>query len=195
MLVKSDERDVVFFTGGGEHGGWENKGNPPCSNPPPAAVKFAFEGEALRATVLWSGIDGKSAGECHAGIVYANGKLYHPGGIIIDAATGKVLTGKFRDRFTRATPSTRHLLWIAGNRIVGVMDDKAGAMLEVYDLDGKKVSSVVLPVVDPTGERLDRVMETTGGARWGFSYGCPFTVVGERVYVRSNDDVICLGAK
>jgi outer membrane protein assembly factor BamB len=37
-VVKHDERDVVFFSGGGEHGGWENKGN--CEVPPPAAVRF-----------------------------------------------------------------------------------------------------------------------------------------------------------
>jgi hypothetical protein len=90
MLVKSDERDVVFFTGGGEHGGWEHKGYPPCTTPPPAAVKFSREGEKLVAKVLWSGIDGKGAGS-HAGLVYLNGKLYHPGGVILAADTGKVL--------------------------------------------------------------------------------------------------------
>lgn len=40
-VVKHDERDVVFFTGGGEHGGWENKGN--CEVCPPSAVRFRLE--------------------------------------------------------------------------------------------------------------------------------------------------------
>jgi outer membrane protein assembly factor BamB len=40
-VVKHDERDVVFFTGGGEHGGWQNKGN--CEVCPPSAVRFRLE--------------------------------------------------------------------------------------------------------------------------------------------------------
>jgi hypothetical protein len=123
MLVKSDERDVVFFTGGGEHGGWEHKGQPPWKTPP-AAVKFALDGDKLTATVLWSGIEGRTSVEFHAGIVYQAGRLYHPGGVILDAATGKIVAGKFRDRHTRATPAMRHLLWIAGERIYGVAGDR-----------------------------------------------------------------------
>jgi outer membrane protein assembly factor BamB len=193
MLVKSDERDVVFFTGGGEHGGWENKGQPPCTTPPPAAVKFALDGEKLTATVLWSGIESKSSGECHAGIVYQAGKLYHPGGVILDAATGKILAGKFRDRQTRATPATRHLLWIAGDRLIGVTEDKGAGLVEVYDLAGKKLSSTPLPVTPAEGERRERIIETVGGPGWGFSYGCPFTIAGNRLYLRAHRELWCLG--
>ena len=195
MLVKADERDVVFFTGGGEHGGWENKGNPPCTTPPPAAVKFALDGETLKATVLWSGIDGKSSGECHAGLVYQAGKLYHPHGAIVDAATGKILAGKMRDRHTRATPSTRHLAWIAGDRLIGVNDEKGQGMVEMYDLAGKKLSSISLPTMPADAEKKERIIEAIGGPGWGFSYGCPFVVDGDRIYIRSHSELICLGSK
>jgi outer membrane protein assembly factor BamB len=195
MLVKSDERDVVFFTGGGEHGGWENKGQPPCETPPPAAVRFAREGDTLKAKVLWSGIDGKTSGECHTGLVYLNGKLYHPLGIILDAATGKTLAGKFRDRNNRATPATRHLSWIVGDRIVGVREEKGTGQVEVYDLAGKKTDQLTLTPPAAEGERKDRIMETVGGPSWGFSYGSPFTVSGNRLYIRSHGELWCLGQK
>ncbi len=193
MLVKSDERDVVFFTGGGEHGGWEHKGYPPCTTPPPAAVKFSREGEKLVAKVLWSGIDGKGAGS-HAGLVYLNGKLYHPGGVILAADTGKVLAGKHRDRNNRATPSTKHLLWIVGERLHGVNEEKGTGLYEVYDLNGKKLASSTLPLSPVEGERQERIIEAVAGKSWGFSYGCPFIVAGDRLYIRSHSELICIGA-
>jgi outer membrane protein assembly factor BamB len=195
MLVKSDERDVVFFTGGGEHGGWENKGQPPCETPPPAAVKFAREGDTLKAKVLWSGIDGQTSGECHTGLVYLNGKLYHPNGIIMDAATGKTLAGKIRDRNNRATPATRHLSWIVGERIVGVREEKGTGQVEVYDLAGKNTDLLTLTPPVAEGERRDRIFETVGAPSWGFSYGSPFTVSGNRLYIRSHGELWCLGEK
>lgn len=87
MIVKPNEPDVVFFTGGGEHGGWIKKGN--AENPPPAAVRFTLNGDALNATVLWSGVNGKSSGG-PTKITYCGAKLYG-GGFILDAADGKVL--------------------------------------------------------------------------------------------------------
>jgi hypothetical protein len=195
MLVKADEPDVVFFTGGGEHGGWEHKGNPPCTNPPPAAVKFAFAGPKLVAKVLWSGFDGKTSGECHAGLVYFNGKLYHPMGVILEAATGKILAGKPRDRQSRATPNTRHLTWIAGDRLYGLTEDKGVGVLEVYDLQGKKLASSRLPVPVAEGERKERIIEAVGAPGWGFSYSCGFVVAGDRLYIRSHGELTCIGAK
>jgi outer membrane protein assembly factor BamB len=199
MLVKSDERDVVFFTGGGEHGGWENKGNPPCKTPPPAAVKFELDSGKLKAKVLWSGIEGKSSGECHAGILYHQGKLYHPHGHIFDAATGKLLKQGDRNR-QRFTPATRHLTWLAGNRLYGVKDASRGGakggppggVCEVYDLDGKKLAENFLPAPKAQGERLERIIEIGCG---GFSYGCPFAIFGDRIYVRANTALYCVGAK
>jgi hypothetical protein len=204
MLVKYDEPDVVFFTGGGEHGGWENKGK--CATPPPAAVRFALAAEpapALRATVLWSGLDGQSSGECHAGIVYWEGRLYHPGGCILDAASGKVLAGKHRDKHARATPQTRHLTWVAGGRLYGVREAKPGkdkpgptlGVAEVYDLEGRKLAASELPTAPAGGERRDRIVETVGHADWGFSYGSPFAVFGERIYIRGNDYLYCIGTR
>jgi hypothetical protein len=198
MLVKSDERDVVFFTGGGEHGGWENKGN--SDHPPPAAVKFSLEGDALKAKVLWAGIEGKSSGERHTGIVYHGGKLYHPGGCILDAATGRMLAGAHRGR-VRATPQTRHLTWIAGGHVYGLIDTHKGkdgpaiGLCEVYALDGNKVAENAIPLPQHDAAKTERIIETVGGPQWGFSYGCPFLISGGRIYIRSNDLLYCIGEK
>jgi hypothetical protein len=212
MLVKSDERDVVFFTGGGEHGGWENKGNPPCSTPPPAAIRFALDDPPanstpppstnaglakLKATVLWSGLDGKSSGECHTGLVYTKGRLYHPHGHILDAATGAMIKRGDRSR-TRHTPVTRHLTWLANGRLYGVTDGHrggrkdgpAGGVCQVYDLDGRKLAENFLPVPSAEGERRERIIEIGCG---GFSYGCPFTIAGDRIYLRANTVLYCVG--
>jgi outer membrane protein assembly factor BamB len=205
MLVKHDERDVVFFTGGGEHGGWEGKGN--CDHPPPAAVRFALEGDPsagsgqakLKAKVLWSGIDGKSSGECHTGLLYEQGRLYHKNGFIMEAATGRMLKVGDRHR-VRYTPSTRHLIWLAGGRLYGVnegrlggqRDGPMGGLCQVYDLDGKKLAENFLPIPKPAGERLERAIEI-GCAN--FSYGCPFTIAGDRIYVRASTVLYCIGKK
>lgn len=214
MLVKSDERDVVFFTGGGEHGGWENKGQPPCATPPPAAVRFALDPATasadptlssnaapakLKATVLWSGLGGKTSGECHAGLVYAKGRLYHPHGHILDAATGAVVKQGERGR-ARHTPVTRHLTWLAAGRLYGVndghrggrKDGPAGGICQVYDLDGKMLAENFLPVPKAEGERRDRIVEVGCG---GFSYGCPFAISGDRLYIRANTVLYCVGTK
>jgi outer membrane protein assembly factor BamB len=213
MLVKSDARDVVFFTGGGEHGGWENKGNPPCTTPPPAAVRFAPDDAAaatqppstnvppakLKATVLWSGMDGKSSGECHTGLVYTKSRLYHSHGHILDAETGAIVKRGDRNR-TRFTPTTRHLTWLAGGRLYGVTDGSrggrkdgpVGGICQVYDLDGKKLAENFLPVPELKDERRDRVIEIGCG---GFSYGCPFTIAGDRLYIRGNTVLYCVGRK
>jgi hypothetical protein len=198
MLVKYDEPDVVFFTGGGEHGGWENKGK--CEHPPPAAVKFSLDGGRLVAEVLWSGIDGKAVCE-HAGTVYHAGKLYHPAGVILDALTGKVVKGSTARNTTRAVPVTRHLMWVADGKLYGLTaakpgrqkDGAEGGVAQVYDLDGRKLVESVLAVPAPDAAKRARIIEACGAAGWGFSYGCPFTIAGDRLYIRSNDCLFCVG--
>jgi outer membrane protein assembly factor BamB len=194
-LVKSDERDVVFFTGGGEHGNWAEKGA--TDTPPPVVARFTLQEDKLKAEVLWSGVGGKPT-MGHTGIVYQNGKLYHPEGYIFEALTGRVLAGSWK-REERATPETKHMLWIAGGHVYGVAssgtpkDGEPTGRCDVFTLDGRKVASNVLPTAKAESEKADQIIQQTGAAKWEFSYSCPFAIVGDRIYIRSNDDLWCIG--
>lgn len=197
MLVKSDEPDVVFFTGGGEHGGWEAKGQ--GTNPPPAAIRFTLSGDTLKAQVLWSGIDGKSVAE-HTGLVYHKGRLYHRRGFILDAGTGAVVKGGDPKKGGRiAVPATRHLLALADERLFGFrekvdMKTRVGrGIFEAYSLEGEKLAELTITPapLDPGKER--QIQGTTGKASWGIGYGCPFTLSGNRVYLRTHDELIAVG--
>jgi len=202
MLVRHDQRDTVFFTGGGEHGGWEGKGN--SEQPPPAAVKFSLHGDVLKAKVLWSGVKGEAVRR-HTGIVYDDGKLYHPHGFVIDADTGKVVAGsterRRRGRGEYATPETRHFTWIADGRLYGIEQRKpkrgeAGrpfGVVEVYDqATGKPLGSSVLTTPKRSAKKQAHIIATCGTEDWGFSFGSPFVVEDGRLYVRSNDELICI---
>ena len=197
MLVKHDERDVVFFTGGGEHGGWEGKGN--FMYKPPAAVRFAFEGAVLKATVLWHGVDGAGHGG-HAGIVYNNGKFY-ANGLIFDAGTGKVLAGTFgtgkggRREQTPAAPG-HHLAFVANGHVYGMRYEGAEGVCEVYTLEGVKAAASRLPSAVSEGEKKQQILRNCGKTEWGmFSYSCAYTIGPDCLYVRSYDELWCIGAK
>jgi hypothetical protein len=202
-VVKYDERDVVFFTGGGEHGGWTSKGH--CDDPPPAAVRFALHGTTLQGTILWKGIAGKPVSG-HVGILYHDGKLYHaPTGSIYEPLTGKLLAGNTDPKAGRGkglTPATGHLLWIAGGNIYGLQAEhgKEGSSgqsgkLVVHTLDGKKVAESTFANAPVEGAKKKQIIEQNGWNAWMFSYGCPFTVQGDRIYIRSFDWLWCVGAR
>ena len=191
--------DTAYFSGGGEHGGWTDKGKGP--NPPPLAARFRLEGDRLIATVLWSGIDGAGVSR-HTGLLYHKGELFHPGGAVLDAATGKVLRGKFGKGAVRAVPDTRHMLAIAGGHIYGLREGRGSetspaqtGVLEVYTLDGKKVASSELSNAPVEGAKKEQILATVGYNVWPFSYSCPFNIAGDRIYVRSNDYLYCIGEK
>ncbi len=199
MLVNADQRDVVFFTGGGEHGGWEGKGN--TEHPPPAAVRFSLDDGTLKATVLWSGINGKPIRQ-HAGMVYRDGKLHHSTGCILDARTGAILKGETRRRHgqNRATPRTRHMLWATRDHVYGITearprDGRPYGECDVYTLDGKHVATNKLLPAPVTDDRRDQLIATTGHPGWGFSYGCPFTIDGDRIFMRCHDYLYCIRNK
>jgi hypothetical protein len=198
-VLNTDHRDTVFFTGGGEHGGWEGKGD--CPTPPPAAVRFALQGERLTAKVLWCGAGGERLCE-HTALTYHDGQLYHGRGLILDAATGKVLAGSTDRRGNRAVPQTRQFVLIAGDRVYGLHEGRGSetqpaqtGVCEVYTLDGRKVAESTLSNAPPEGEKKEQIVATHGYNTWRFTYACPFTVAGERLYVRSNDYLFCLGPK
>jgi outer membrane protein assembly factor BamB len=198
-LVKSDERDVVFFTGGGEHGGWTNKGKTAVM--PPACVRFSLEGDTLKGTVLWSGINGQPSSG-HAGFVYFDGKLYHPGGVVLEALTGKVLAGTLGRGGAKVTPPTKHHLLVANGYLYGLTGNGAGeseagrkapATCTVFTLDGNKVATSTLGLAPVEGDKVEQIKQIVGWKEWGYSYGCPFVIVGDRIYARSQDYLFCIG--
>jgi hypothetical protein len=208
-LVRSDRRDVVFYSGGGEHGGWEKKGK--CEQPPPAAVQYTLDGDRLIAKVLWCGVNGVGMPRNTACMVYYRGKLYWAAGFILDPDTGKALAGPKPGRKPRrgdwVVPQTRHFLAVAAaagaGRIYGLREKQTGreknapriGLCEVYDLAGGKLAESTLSRAPAEGEKLQQIIHSVGGKRWSFSFSCPFAIVGDRIYIRSNDYLYCIGRK
>jgi hypothetical protein len=205
MLVKHDAKDTVFFIGGGEHGGWEKKagGKTPIPGvvPPPAAVKFAWSDDTLNATVLWSGIEGGGMSKAHSGILYHDGKL-HVTGYLLDANTGKILAGK-PGRNPGASARGNHMQ-IANGLIYGLTSDGTNGKMEVFSLDGKSVATNLVPSAKVEGEKHDQIIAQDGPSkdadkgvvawRW-FSYSCPFMIHNDTIFIRSNDELWCIGQK
>jgi hypothetical protein len=207
ILVRDDERDVAFFCGCGEHCGWTGKGKAPVQ--PPAAVRFALEGGTLKATVLWHGGTGTDAtptgytammGGTAPWMLYHDGKLYHRGGVILDALTGKVLSGSLTDKAKRAVPDTRHLLLFANGNVFGLTRAAAnqggGAVMPVYTADGKFVAANRLPMpkLAPEQEEVAIAAGWAGGNDAGeWTKGYTFTFAGDRIYIRSMMHLICIG--
>ena len=150
VLVKSDEPDVVFFSGSGDHAQWFAPGDrgEKGSNASPAAVRFSLETGStvaatnststnavalvLKAKVLWDGMkvaemmgvkyDGRSLGNGFAPcMAYHSGRLYGRGGVILDALSGKVVAGQIGNKNIKGgTPRTGTLLGIAGGHVYGL---------------------------------------------------------------------------
>jgi hypothetical protein len=78
-------------------------------------------------------------------------------------------------------------------------------LMGVWTLDGKAISANPVLVPAPDEERARQRLETMGsstkpdewndGYEWTFSYSCPFTFAGSRVYLRSLDELICIGER
>ena len=197
MLVRYDARDTVFFIGGGEHGGWEKKGD---VVPPPAAVKFALSDDTLNATVLWNGIEGGTS-KGHGGILYHDGKL-HVNGYLLDASTGKILAGK-PGRNPGASARGNHTQ-IANDLIYGLTSDGTNGKMEVFSIDGKSVASSKVPSAPVEGEKREQIIAQDrvckdadkGVVAWQwFSYSCPFTIHDDSIFIRGNDELWCIGVK
>ncbi len=182
MLTKYDEPDVVFFCGSGEHCSWQKKGrgDPPY---PPAALRFAWEGDRLKATVLWHGgqIVEKKNRSAPGGnapwMTYHNGRLLHRHGVQLDAATGRIVAGSFgRWDKDRAVPRTRHFLAVANGHIYGLgRENKWDPVIHVYTLDGRHVAT------NEIGSKGD--------------YGGTFTFDGPRIYIRVQQSLLCFAAE
>jgi hypothetical protein len=67
------------------------------------------------------------------------------------------------------------------------------ATLTCTSLDGKPLGKSVLTAMPVEGEKLAQTRSQVGWDRWPFAYGFPFTVDGNRLYVRSFDQLVCIG--
>ena len=194
-----DQRDMLFMSGGGEHGGWENKGRADIL--PPAAIRLSpGEGDGLKAEVLWHGVNGAMYGSQLTPMICSKNRLYF-GELILDALTGKILSGRPRSRNTpeQAVPGSTLTLAIAGGRIYGQgyaehgsekRKDDLGALVEseVYDLDGHRLA--VNHLRGLPGQEAMRIRNNI--PNW-FNYPNNFTIIGDRILTRSCYEVICIG--
>lgn len=191
-LVKTDEPDVSFSCGVGEHCGWTGKGAAPVMSP--AVTRWTLEGDKLVGKVLWHGVDGRPRA-AHASTYY-DGKVYM-GGVILDALTGKVLGGNTSDRRGVTAPSTQ-FLWIANGLQYGM---EAGGACTVLTLDGRSVGASRLVPAPVEGEKLlqissqdsPRFRDLKVPAWQNLSYGGTFMIAGDRIYMRTADYLVCVG--
>ena len=206
MRVNSDRPDTVYFMGGGEHGGWVQKGGNvrlaagrPSDWPvPPAAVQFAWDGDHLVGKVLWYGIDRVTLSANSSTVLYHSGRIYcsgHKGpGAVVDALTGKVLAEKVM--------AGGYHNQIADGRIYNPSSSGADGLMRVINLDGTLVAENRLPAARVEGEKQaqiraqERAYNAKGQTHWqNFNFSMPFTIAGDRILVRGNDDLWCIGAK
>lgn len=149
------------------------------------AVKLALDGETLTEQELW-----RTPVQC-AGNTMAidKGKVY-TGGDVVDIATGTATKwGNVRNA------PTRWMLAVAGDRLYGLKEDKGNGVARVFDLTGKLLATNTLLMGQEPGDMADQHIAVRGAPDMGFSYACPFTFAGNRMFVRSYDYVYCLGDK
>jgi len=198
ITLNTDQRDVVYF-GSGVHAEFKtaDSGITQAWTKLAAGVRFSLEGDTLKPTVLWSGVGDSIVPLYHQGRVYL-------GGTVIDALTGEVLAGGKGK--PRVVPPTKHYLLIAKDRMYG-LDGHSGlsdgpppvgkptATLHCYKLDGTKIAESPLSLEEPTAEKKAQIRSQVGWDRWNFGYGLPFNIAGDRIYIRSSDELICIGTK
>ena len=97
---------------------------------------------------------------------------------------------------------------IANGLIYGLTSDGTNGKMEVYSLDGKSVATNLVPSAKVEGEKLDQIIaqntphygpddksdRSIVAWRW-FSYSCPFMIDGDRIFIRSNDELWCIGQR
>jgi hypothetical protein len=193
-MLNREQPDVLFFNGNGQHNGY----TPRDGIKLPAAVRFALDGDALRATVLWNGVTGgapkREGGP--VGMVCQDGKLFLSNGVVVDAATGKAIAGA-------SAPLTYHVMLRSEKYVVGLTKKAPNAkppvrsaLLSVCTLDGKPAASMVLTRTPHTPEQRASLLACSVNEEWGnFSYGWGLALGGDHIYVRSVMNVVCIGAK
>jgi hypothetical protein len=185
-----DEHDAIFSHVSHDRGG------------PRFGLELALVNNDLHVKVRWTvGPKGSMGGPS---MVFHQGRLVWSG-LQLNPATGLPLGAKDGDadlrKAPRAAPSTRHLLLIANGHVYGLHEQKPkGAAVcqgigEVFTLDGKNVASNILLAKQRSGEEFTEKWQGQGFEKSSFSYGCPFNIGGDRLYVRSEDYLYCIGEK
>jgi hypothetical protein len=95
------------------------------------------------------------------------------------------------------------MMLIANGHVYGLREEgakrgeigRAQGVCEVYTLDGKKVASNVLLAKERTESELNEKWLGQGFRPGSFSYGCLLNIGGDRIYIRSEDYLYCIGAK
>lgn len=164
------------------------------------------DGEQLGHRALWrQPLAGR--GGAYTGLVW-DGKLYLPVGgrpglgsppqaadkeFIYDLATGQPAGESW------LTPDHLSGVLLAGKHLVTTESIRSGqCRMRFYDLTGKMLSENYLSSLPATGERLNLIRSETGRDSWhdghyhGSFHSVPF-FQGDRIYIRSRDELICVG--
>ena len=195
-LVNPEQPDILYVQGVGQHCSW----HPKEGRKSPAAMKFTLAGETLKAEVLWDGLPGTPARHDGGplGMACRDGKLFLYNGMVLDALTGKKIEGA-------TGPHTYHLMLLGDKVAVGLDRSKTRpgstakrpASLNFTTLDGKPAGELMLDRTPHTPEQREMLLNCSANEEWGdtFTVGWTFALAGDKVYVRSLLNVICVGAK
>jgi outer membrane protein assembly factor BamB len=116
-----------------------------------------------------------------------------------DTPDWKMLRGKG----ARSSPETRHVMLVANGYVYGLREgtiknkdgvNEPGGIGEVYTVDGKPVAANVLTTQPRPGADWTDKWQAQGFPKQGFSYGCPFSIGGDRIYIRSEEWLYCIGS-
>lgn len=176
------------------------------------AWRLVREGDTVKAVEVW-----RAAAEVSYTMAIHAGKIY-TGTHVVDIATGAVKEWGHRG-------FTRWQIAVADDKVWGlsVASSSSGKVrgvpvrndihkaitdvgqMQVKSLDGKMLSANPVLVPAPDEERARQRLEMMGsstkpdewndGGEWTFNYSCPFTFAGSRVYLRSLDELICIGER
>ena len=177
------------------------------------AWRLVREGDTVKAVEVW-----RAAADCR-GVTMAvhAGKIYN-GAHVVDIETGAVKNWGPKG-------FTRWQIAVAGGKVWGLVGASSSSgkvrgvparsdihksvadvgLMRVRTLDGKTINDNPVPIPAPDEERAGQRLEMMGsstrpdewadGCVWTFSFSCPFTFAGSRIYLRSLDELICIGKR
>jgi len=119
----------------------------------------------------------------HNGVIYAQSAQYI---FLTDEVTGKTIT-KVSYSINMGG------LVIAGDYLFG-LDDSGNVGVIKTGRDAKLVSKNVLLVDPAVGAKAEQCIRQSSGRGWNFTRSQP-TFSGDKIIIRSNDNLYCLGEK
>ncbi len=182
-----------------------------CSNDrngPRFGLDLSIVADDLLVKKRWATESGASQGG--PSMVFHDGRLLWSN-VQLDPASGKPLNQgeipdwkMLRGQGTRSSPETRHVMLVANGHVYGLREgtikNKEGVSQvygigEVYTLDGRIVASNLLSTPLRAGREWTDKWQAQGFSKRAFSYACPFSIAGERVYIRSDEWMYCIANK